>query len=982
MNHFTFPSSASTAFARQKHWEHQRAQQEDEGTEQESQNRINSHFTMPRRTQTFSPTTNEIFDLSNHGNRTSSNSLSSPWNNMAGGENERGSSRFAHPTQYGQLEGNLRAPLNPLSMTPRTSPELSSLYNRAPGTASPIKQRTLFESHEEDMPQDHQSRAMMASSSSAGYAKPNRENMGMSGFRSAGGGLHLASAVGDDEDRLFFERDASAAPRRNHTIASSASAYRKRLDRQFPPYPLTSPSKNSLSDITGGKEEGEDDWEAMMNRKESLIPNVEEETEVLDSTNTWQPVPFNMNSHRRYPSQPISTLGTSPIEAFHSPITGAERSNTNHQRSESAHVNRLDHGPFASSPIIPGTAFGSNAGVVRRHQSLNYHTGRQTAGRMRQEHMQPAIGSGIQSPTLSPGANERPQSRSPLNAIGTGYPSSDSNRSPIGPHSTTDMLNIRSDDMVKGRNIEEDVKQHSDPISPSNTKLSTSLMDVHAQMAQMSLRRNEDVASSSQFSILGTDVRPKLPSLITNRDALAQRSRPGQNQGFAESGPVSASAYVPPIGHGHHRESSTNSMSNQFSGNLHGLPGRPNVPSLRGPQTAFPGVQEDWQNVKEKLAGFGASERLSESGSHGTDVKSGDAVYSQSLALDENGEVPDGKGNGNNYDSPQFGSTAIQQTTSVFSPPPSSQFRGVPGLPVNPNELIRIGAQHPAMWNGTPGYIYQNQTGLPQVIGQSARAPSSIPVPQQVPTLGPLGDPSLDPRIRSLILSKGYNPSSTTFNLDPPRARFFVIKSFTEDDVQRSLKHEIWASTEKGNQRLDRAFKESSNEGPLYLLFSVNASGHFCGVAEMLTAIDYSSDSSVWVQEGKWKGTFKVKWIYVKDVPNNKLRHIRLTNTTECKPITQSRDTQELPVDGGRQALKIIAEFPSRTTLLQDWLFYEQQAVQQNQQQNQSLTNRPNDTSDESHKENNARLGSVPMRHLGSASNLRKSNVKGSSHAV
>ena len=38
-------------------------------------------------------------------------------------------------------------------------------------------------------------------------------------------------------------------------------------------------------------------------------------------------------------------------------------------------------------------------------------------------------------------------------------------------------------------------------------------------------------------------------------------------------------------------------------------------------------------------------------------------------------------------------------------------------------------------------------------------------------------------------------------------------------------------------------------------------------------------------------GQFKVKWIYVKDVPNSQLRHIRLENN-ENKPVTNSRDTQ------------------------------------------------------------------------------------------
>lgn len=64
-----------------------------------------------------------------------------------------------------------------------------------------------------------------------------------------------------------------------------------------------------------------------------------------------------------------------------------------------------------------------------------------------------------------------------------------------------------------------------------------------------------------------------------------------------------------------------------------------------------------------------------------------------------------------------------------------------------------------------------------------------------------------------------------------------MIKSYTEDDVHKSLKYEIWSSTDPGNKRLDKAFKETGGRGPIYLFFSVNASGHFCGMAEMMTAV-------------------------------------------------------------------------------------------------------------------------------------------------
>ena len=50
-----------------------------------------------------------------------------------------------------------------------------------------------------------------------------------------------------------------------------------------------------------------------------------------------------------------------------------------------------------------------------------------------------------------------------------------------------------------------------------------------------------------------------------------------------------------------------------------------------------------------------------------------------------------------------------------------------------------------------------------------------------------------------------------------------MIKSYTEDDVHKSLKYEIWSSTDPGNKRLDKAFKENAGRGPIYLFFSVNA---------------------------------------------------------------------------------------------------------------------------------------------------------------
>ncbi|GAB6018887.1 hypothetical protein CHUAL_000545 [Chamberlinius hualienensis] len=164
-----------------------------------------------------------------------------------------------------------------------------------------------------------------------------------------------------------------------------------------------------------------------------------------------------------------------------------------------------------------------------------------------------------------------------------------------------------------------------------------------------------------------------------------------------------------------------------------------------------------------------------------------------------------------------------------------------------------------------------------------------------------------------------YNPKEMDINTK--NARFFIIKSYSEDDIHRSIKYGIWCSTEHGNKRLDEAYRDQESKGPLYLFFSVNGSGHFCGMAQMASEVDYNSTNSVWSQD-KWKGEFKVKWIYVKDVPNTQLRHIRLENN-ENKPVTNSRDTQEVPNDKGKQVLKIIHNYRHTTSIFDDFVHYE-----------------------------------------------------------
>ncbi|THD26275.1 YTH domain family protein 2 [Fasciola hepatica] len=173
-------------------------------------------------------------------------------------------------------------------------------------------------------------------------------------------------------------------------------------------------------------------------------------------------------------------------------------------------------------------------------------------------------------------------------------------------------------------------------------------------------------------------------------------------------------------------------------------------------------------------------------------------------------------------------------------------------------------------------------------------------------------------------LAKTINPAKFDTNVE--KARFFVIKSFSEDDIHRSIKYSVWCSTELGNKKLDAAFVEAKGQYPVYLFYSVNGSGHFCGMAEMTSRVDYDARMRVWAQD-KWQGAFSVRWIFVKDVPNTALRHIRV-ETNENKPVTHSRDTTELPLERGRQVMEVFASYSHTLSIFDDFVFYEQRERQ------------------------------------------------------
>ena len=170
--------------------------------------------------------------------------------------------------------------------------------------------------------------------------------------------------------------------------------------------------------------------------------------------------------------------------------------------------------------------------------------------------------------------------------------------------------------------------------------------------------------------------------------------------------------------------------------------------------------------------------------------------------------------------------------------------------------------------------------------------------------------------------------------------KFFVIKSFSEEDVHKSIKYNVWSSSKNGNLTLSNAFNITKEKnGNVYLFYSCNGSGRYCGIARMKTPCDESKSFELWTQDGKWPGLFDVEWLLIKDVPFKEFKNVIITmKDGEIKPISNARDTQEIPFEQAKIMIEKIAEYQNTNTILEHFEFYDmrQENYERNVQRNKN----------------------------------------------
>ncbi|MCQ2819047.1 MAG: YTH domain-containing protein [archaeon] len=169
------------------------------------------------------------------------------------------------------------------------------------------------------------------------------------------------------------------------------------------------------------------------------------------------------------------------------------------------------------------------------------------------------------------------------------------------------------------------------------------------------------------------------------------------------------------------------------------------------------------------------------------------------------------------------------------------------------------------------------------------------------------------------VRSKGLSSTITEDSV------FYVIKSFSEEDVHKSIKYDVWSSSKNGNVALNNSFKLTKEKNAnVYLFFSCNGSGRFIGVARMKSPVDPEKSFEFWTQDQKWLGLFEVEWLFIKDIPFKEFKNIVITmKDGETKPVSNSRDCQEIPFQFAKTMIEIFESYQNTNTILEHFEYYD-----------------------------------------------------------
>lgn len=119
------------------------------------------------------------------------------------------------------------------------------------------------------------------------------------------------------------------------------------------------------------------------------------------------------------------------------------------------------------------------------------------------------------------------------------------------------------------------------------------------------------------------------------------------------------------------------------------------------------------------------------------------------------------------------------------------------------------------LWNETDRYKSREKSYTNGEAEELTRGPRAQTINMQME----------DKKLGMSLTRDKYNLEDFSTKYD--NAKFYVIKSYSEDDVHKCIKYDVWSSTPNGNKKLDAAYRDAEGKAKIFLFFSVSKYKHF-----------------------------------------------------------------------------------------------------------------------------------------------------------
>ncbi|XP_076443964.1 3'-5' RNA helicase YTHDC2-like [Babylonia areolata] len=201
--------------------------------------------------------------------------------------------------------------------------------------------------------------------------------------------------------------------------------------------------------------------------------------------------------------------------------------------------------------------------------------------------------------------------------------------------------------------------------------------------------------------------------------------------------------------------------------------------------------------------------------------------------------------------------------------------------------------------NAVEDYFPQQSTG--RVAGSSSSTPCPSPSPQSASPARSTGGGSGISSSSSGSVDSSSDPGASS----TAPCRYFVMKCNNQKNLDISQSRGIWATSAANDRKINRAFQDGKT---VYLIFSVQGSGHFQGYAKMTSEI--GRDKSPEFSAPGLSGTFSIEWVKRANVPFMATHHLH-NQWNENRKVQVSRDGQELEPFVGDALLKLWDRYPN-----------------------------------------------------------------------